>query len=110
MLTMKRICFIIVTMLLFPLNVFSENQYEYPDIFALESGNQWIYSKNMNGVTSEGLVFTHASIEASSGGYSLSVLRNESEAITLTISDLIKSAMLKSFCWLINNFLIVISQ
>jgi hypothetical protein len=43
-------------------------------------------SSNALLVTSEGLVFTHASIEASSGGYSLSVLRNEAKAITLTIS------------------------
>jgi hypothetical protein len=37
-------------------------------------------------VTSEGLQLTHASMEASSNGYSLAVLRNEPETITLTIS------------------------
>ncbi|ETR69351.1 MAG: hypothetical protein OMM_09675, partial [Candidatus Magnetoglobus multicellularis str. Araruama] len=42
-------------------------------------------SSNALLVNSEGLQFTHASIEAGSIGYSLSVLRNEAKAITLTI-------------------------
>jgi len=33
--------------------VLSEEQYKYPDIFALESDNQWTYKKKINGIISE---------------------------------------------------------